>query len=391
MLNRNFVLIVISSVVLGAPMPMLILLGALAGQELAPLSGLATLPASVQMLAGIIVAVPVSVYMGRAGRRNGFLLGACCMVVGGCLAAFAMTQQTFLLLCLAHLILGAAFISLNFFRFAAAESVDEQWRARAISYTLASGLVAAVVGPLIYTHFKDALLPVPFAGAYLALAGLGLVGCIPLSLMSTMVPVNTVASPAVPVHLNRRQLLGRPVVIVAILSAAISQAAMVLLMVPTPLAMEAFGHEGHHGADVIRWHVIAMFAPGFFTGSLIQRFGVVKIIIAGFCLLVGAGVVAFQGIALVHFYVSLVLLGVGWNFGFIGATYLLQSALSERERPLVQGVNDMLLAVASSVASLSSGVLYAGFGWPSLAVTVMFALLIALLFIAMGKRHLKIA
>ena len=387
MLNRNFVLIVISSIVLGAPMPMLILLGALAGQELAPVSGLATLPASVQMLAGIVVAIPVSVYMGRAGRRNGFLLGALCMVAGGCLAALAMVQQTFLLLCLSHLILGAAFISLNFFRFAAAESVDEQWRARAIAYTLASGLVAALVGPLIYTHFKDALMPVPFAGAYLALAGLGLMGCLPLSLMSRMVPATAATSQVAHQAVNRRQILTRPVVLVAVASAAISQAVMVLLMVPTPLAMEAFGHEGHHGADVIRWHVIAMFAPGFFTGSLIQRFGVIKIIISGFCLVIVAGVAAFQGIALVHFYVSLVFLGVGWNFGFIGATYLLQSALSEQERPLVQGINDMLIAIASSVASLSSGLLYAGLGWQSLAVTTMVAMVIALVVILFGERN----
>lgn len=388
MLNRNFVLIVVSSIVLGAPMPMLILLGALAGQSLAPVAALATVPASVQMLAGIVVAIPISMYMGRAGRRRGFLLGAMFMIAGGLLAALGLRIDSFILLCVAHFVLGAAFISLNFFRFAAAESVPAKWKAKAISYTLASGLVAAFIGPLIYTHFKDVLLPIPFAGAYLALSCLGLLGCIPLSMLSKMSPVTTVpqlsdiGGPAA----TRFQVFSRPMVLLAILSAGVAQASMVLMMVPTPLAMEAYGHAGHLGADVIRWHVIAMFAPGFFTGSLIQRYGSTTIISVGFLLLIAAGLVATNGITVMHFYLSLVLLGVGWNFGFIGGTNLLQSAVSEQERPLIQGVNDTIIAIASSVASLSAGALYAGFGWPELAVTTVVALVIALVILTVGKR-----
>lgn len=388
MLNRNFALIVLSSIVLGAPMPMLILLGALAGQSLAPVAALATVPASVQILAGIIVAIPISMYMGKAGRKKGFLAGAVFMIAGGVLAALALSVKSFLLLCTAHFILGAAFISLNFFRFAAAESVPARWKAKAISYTLASGLIAAFIGPLIYTQFKDAMLPIPFAGAYLALSCLGLLGCIPLSMLSKMLPVTAVdkASVATTAPVSRFQVLSRPVVMLAILSAAIAQASMVLLMIPTPLAMEAYGHAGHLGADVIRWHVIAMFAPGFFTGSLIQRFGSTTIISVGFLLLIAAGLVAANGISVMHFYLSLVLLGVGWNFGFIGGTNLLQSAVSEQERPLIQGVNDTIIAIASSVASLSSGALYAGFGWPELAVTTVGALVVALLVLVGGRK-----
>lgn len=390
LLNRNFVLIVVSSIVLGAPMPMLILLGALAGQSLAPVAALATLPASIQILAGIIVAIPISMYMGKAGRRKGFLAGAVFMIAGGLLAALALRVNSFIVLCMAHFILGAAFISLNFFRFAAAESVPPQWKAKAISYTLASGLLAAFIGPLIYTHFKDALLPIPFAGAYLALSGLGLLGCIPLSMLSKMLPAqnSTVASDA-PV-VSKWQVFSRPVVLLALLSAAVAQASMVLLMIPTPLAMEAHGHQGHLGADVIRWHVIAMFAPGFFTGSLIQRFGSGPIISTGFLLLIAAGLVAANGISLWNFYLSLVLLGVGWNFGFIGGTHLLQSAVSEQERPLIQGVNDTILAVASSVASLSAGALYTGFGWRELAITTVAALLIALVILIVGQRSVTV-
>ena len=369
-------------------MPMLILLGVLAGQSLAPSPALATLPASIQIFAGILVAIPISMYMGRAGRRSGFLLGACIMIVGGLCAAFALSVGSFFLLCLAHLILGAALIALNFFRFAAAESVPDHWKANAISLLLASGLVAALVGPLLYTHFKDALMPIPFAGAYIALAGLGLLGCIPLSLMGKMMPksVATKTDPLTNPLATKREILTRPIVLLSIATAAIAMASMVLLMVPTPLAMEAYGHEGHHSANVIRWHVVAMFAPGFFTGSLITRFGSMKIIATGFVLLLAAGLVALQGTELVYFYASLVLLGVGWNFGFIGGTYLLQSSLAEDERPLIQGINDTILAIASSLASLSSGVLYAGFGWNTLASVTMVALALAIVLLFVSRK-----
>jgi len=185
---------------------------------------------------------------------------------------------------------------------------------------------------------------------------------------------------------KKREILKRPVVLLAIGTAAIAQAAMVILMIPTPLAMESVGHAGHHSADVIRWHVIAMFAPGFFTGFLISRFGVMRIISTGLILLVGAGIIALQGTALTHFYISLMLLGVGWNFGFIGGTYLLQSAITEYERPLIQGVNDTLLAIASSLASFSAGVLYAGFGWVTLAGATLTALLVAIVVVFIISR-----
>ena len=386
-MTRNFVLIVAASIILGAPMPMLILLGALAGQSLAPSAALATLPSSLQISAGILVAIPISMYMGRAGRRNGFLVGAGIMLIGGLVAAAALNIGSFALLCLAHLILGAALIALNFFRFAAAESVPDHWKAKAISFLLASGLIAALLGPLIYTHFKDALQPIPFAGAYLALSVMALIGCIPLAFLGKMMPVSAAStqSTSTATSSTKREILTRPIVVLAIITAAVAQSSMLFLMIPTPLAMESFGHEGHHSADVIRWHVIAMFAPGFFTGSLINRFGSMKIILTGFALLLAAALVALQGVGLVHFYVSLVLLGVGWNFGFIGGTYLLQSSVSEGERPMIQGINDTLLAIASSLAAFSSGVLYAGFGWYTLAGAILVTVVLALIWLLVRR------
>jgi predicted MFS family arabinose efflux permease len=391
-MSRNFLLIVTASIILGAPMPMLILLGVLAGQSLAPSQALATLPASIQIFSGILVAIPISMYMGKAGRRSGFILGAGIMVVGGLCAAFALRIDSFVLLCVAHLILGAALIALNFFRFAAAESVEDHWKANAISLLLASGLAAALLGPLLYTHFKDALLPVPFAGAYIALAGLGLLGFNPLSQMGKMMPKSVPSASGIPTNslATKREILTRPVVLLSISTAAIAMASMVLLMIPTPLAMEGFGHEDHHSANVIRWHVVAMFAPGFFTGPLINRFGCMKIISTGFVLLLCAGLVALQGTELVYFYLSLVLLGIGWNFSFIGGTFLLQSSLTEDEKPLIQGINDTILAAVSSLASLTSGVLFASFGWSALAIVTLLTMVFAIVLLSVTSRKSRV-
>ncbi len=370
MLNRNFILILISNIILGAPMPMLIILGGLAGGYLSPLPIAATLPPSVQMIAGILVAAPMSLYMGRAGRKKGFLLSAVMIILGGLCGVLALVLGSFVLLCLAHFLLGGALVGINFFRFASAEAVDEKYKAKAISYTLASGLVAAFIGPEIFSYSKDLLSPVLFAGAYMAVAVLGLIGLLPVLAIGQLVAVSTLAKGQASKD-ARKALFRRPVVIFAIAAAAVSQAVMLLIMTPTALAMVGCGFAEDQAADVIKWHVVAMFAPGFFTGSLIQRFGVSKIIATGMAILAGSAIVAVAGIELTHFYVSLVLLGIGWNFGFIGATHLLQTSLSAEEKPLVQGTNDTILAIAGSVASLASGALYVGIGWTAIAICVL--------------------
>ncbi|WP_428645413.1 MFS transporter [Roseibium sp.] len=390
MLTRNFLLILLANIVLGSAMPMLIILGGLAGGWLAPHEWLSTAPPSMQMLAGIVVATPVSLFMGRYGRRAGFLLGAACLVVGGGLAATALFLQSFVLLCLSHTVLGAALISVNYFRFAASEAVAEEHRAQAISFTLASGLVAALLGPQLFTEARDLMAPTPLAGAYLAIAGLGVLGA---------VPVFWIRMPATSPRPSGRRaggamriLTGNPRAVTAIGLAALSQAMMVLLMTPTPLAMIGCGFGEDQAADVIRWHVMAMFAPGFVTGSLIRRFGGNRIAIIGLVLLFASALTAWSGIGLLDFYGALVLLGFGWNFGFIGGTHLLQAALSDEERPLVQGVNDTLLAISSASASLLSGALFAGIGWTGLAAVAapMLAVLALVLAVRFRRREVPV-
>lgn len=380
--TRNFKLILITNVILSTAMPMLVLLGALAGAALSPVAYAATIPPSVQILAAVLAAAPMSLYMGRVGRKKGFVLAAVLLAAGGLLGVFAMILQHFILLCIAHFVMGAAFVGINFLRFAAAEVVPRRWTSNAISYTLASGLIAAFIGPEVFSATKDMLPSGAYAGAYAAIAVLGSFGIFPILALRGLPPVpkgRAVAGRAYALFL-------RPKIAIAVAGAAVSQAVMALLMTPTALAMVGCGFAEDQAADVIKWHVIAMFAPGFFTGALIQRFGVMVIISAGMVALAAAAMFAVAGLALWQFYLSLILTGFGWSFGYIGSTSLLQSTLTPAERPLVQGANDTLIALASSVASLVSGVLYFSIGWAALAASVLPLVVLTLLFLAWHSR-----
>ncbi|WP_425075071.1 MFS transporter [Sagittula sp. S175] len=299
MLTRNFILILLGNIILGSAMPMLIILGGLAGAWLAPQSWLATAPPSAQMISGILVAAPISLFMGRFGRRVGFLLGAAMLCVGGLLGALALVVQSFPLLCVAHVILGGALICVNYFRFAASDAVSLDFRPQAISLTLASGLIAALIGPELFSLSKDALSPTPMAGAYGAMAALGLIGSLPV--LGLSMGAHSATRPSRKTMPLREVLSANPRITAAIGIAALSQAMMVFLMVPTPLAMIGCGFADDQAADVIRWHVVAMFAPGFFTGSLIKRFGAGRIAAMGIALLVFSALVAWSGLTILNF------------------------------------------------------------------------------------------
>ncbi|MEP4198404.1 MAG: MFS transporter [Aliishimia sp.] len=375
--NRHFLGLLAANTVLASAMPMLIILGGLAGLMLAPSTALATLPASIQTLAGLIAAAPFSLLMGRLGRKAGFLIGAGLAILGALLGTWALITSSFVLLCIAHFALGAALTCYQYFRFAAAEVVSSDWQPVAISLMLTSGLVAAFVGPQMFILAKDALAPVPLAGAYAAIAIISLVGLLPL--LAINIPN---AKPTErPAHASRfaaLALLRRGPVRTAVGIGAVSQGIMVFLMVPTPLAMIGCGFTETLAGDVIRWHVVAMFAPSFFTGFLIKWVGTRRIAMTGLILLMLAAIAAASGLSAAHFYVSLIVLGVGWNFGFIGATNMLASAVSAEEKPVVQGANDTIIALASTVCAFAAGVIIAGFGWAILAGVALIILVLAL-------------
>jgi len=365
---------------------MLIILGALAGLLLAPSPALATLPPSIQIFAGFLVTGPFSLLMGRRGRRFGFLVGGLAAMVGGSLGVLALLCSSFALLCLAHAFTGAALACYLYFRFAAAEVVPADWQPVAISLVLTSGLVAAFIGPEVFVWTKDLFAPTPYAGAYAAIVLVTLIGLLPLAFVHIPHPI----TPAGAAMIDRRALgaiLRRRPVLTAVLAGAVSQGIMVLLMAPTPLAMTGrLGHSEASASEVVRWHVVAMFAPSFFTGFLIKRFGTAPIIAIGLALLIGAALVAASGVSVHHFHGALIVLGVGWNFSFIGATDLLAGAVAPQERAVVQGTNDTLIALASTVCVFASGAIVTGFGWVPLALSSLPILMVTLLWVIMAKR-----
>lgn len=360
--NGPYIGLLMANTILGSAMPMLIILGGLAGLMLAPSTALATMPASLQTLAGLLAATPFSLIMGRYGRKAGFLIGVGCAVIGGLVGFWALVSGSFILLCLAHLALGAALACYQYFRFAAAETVSTVWQPVAISLMLTSGLIAAFVGPQVFIMAKDIFAPTPLAGAYAALVVLSLIGAIPLIL--TRLPH---ASQGTPQTLRDRfaslSVLRRKPVRLAIGLGAVSQGIMIFLMIPTPMAMIGCGFSEALAGDVIRWHVVAMFAPSFFTGFLIKRFGVNPVALLGLALLILSTIIALSGLTAAHFYLSLVVLGMGWNFGFIGATTMLANAVTDNDKAIVQGANDTVIALVSTICAFAAGAIIAGLGW----------------------------
>ncbi|MEP6065894.1 MAG: MFS transporter [Paracoccaceae bacterium] len=367
-----------SNTILGAAMPMLIILGGLAGLMLAPSPALATFPPSVQTLAGLFATGPFSLLMGRLGRRTGFLIAGAVAILGGLIGLWALFSGSFILLCIAHMAFGAALSGFQYFRFAAAEVVPSNWQPVAISLMLTSGLVAALVGPQVFIYTKDFFAPIPLAGAYAAISVIASIGLIPLVFVRIAKDATTNSRPKLN-FASSMIILRRPAVWTAVAIGAVSQGMMVLLMAPTPFAMIECGFSESAAGDVIRWHVVAMFAPSFFTGFLIKRFGTTPVVRAGLLMLIASAIIAASGITGAHFYGSLIILGMGWNFGFIGATNMLASAIKPDERAVAQGANDTVIALVSTICAFSSGAIVAEFGWTVLALASLPVLVIALL------------
>ena len=357
----NLWLLMLSHAVLEIPMPMLIILGSLAGGFVSPRPELATLPPTFQVLAGLATAAPMSLFMGRFGRRAGFCLGAFAMLLGGLCGALGVHQSSFVLLCTAHGFFGISLSCIGYFRFAAAEVAPGDWKASAISLTLAGGLLAALVGPTVFDLTENYLFAVPFVASYLAMSFFAVAGVLPLVFVrfGRVPPVRTMAEQGT----STGPALRRRPIMLAMATAVVAQSAMVLVMTPTPLAMVGYGFDSSDASEVIRWHVVGMFAPSLFTGALINRFGALRIVTLGMLFLLASAAVAIAGTLAVNFFVSLLLLGVGWNFGFVGATFLLSQATGESERGYVQGINDTVIALGSTAAAFLSGIMLASFGW----------------------------
>ena len=350
--KRNVGILVAAQSTLGAQMPMVFIVGGLAGQALSPNPCLATLPISLIVLGSMLGATPISAMMQRFGRRTGFFIGALGGAIGAALCAWGLLVTSFPLFLLGSLFTGIYMSAGGFYRFAAADTASEAFRPKAISYVMAGGLGAAIIGPQLVKATADAMV-VPFLGTYLAIIAINLIGSLVfLGLRIPKPPAPTAESSG---GRTRRELLKDPRVLVAIICAMVSYALMNLVMTSTPLAVVGCGFSKENAADIVSGHVLAMFIPSFFTGHLIARFGAEKIVAIGLIVLGAAGIVALAGIELANFFIALILLGIGWNFGFIGATAMLAGTHKPEERGRAQGLNDMIVFGFVTLASLASG------------------------------------
>ncbi|MDP5084654.1 MAG: MFS transporter [Yoonia sp.] len=352
--KRNVAVLVMAQAILGAQLPMIFVIGGLAGGQLASNVCLATLPISFIVFGSMTTAPWLSPLMQRNGRRFGFFLGAFAGAVGAAVSAYGLYTSSFTILLVGSYLTGIYMSAQGFYRFAATDTASDAFRPKAISYVMAGGLLSAVFGPQLNKLVQDAFV-VPFLGTYLAIIVLNLVGM--LLFLWLDLPKGSRTEPQVVVQAgrSRRDLLRDPRIIVAVICAMVSYALMNLVMTSTPLAVVGCGFTKNNANDIVSAHVLAMYAPSFITGHLIARFGVERIMATGLVILAAAGVVALSGVALPNFFIALILLGFGWNFGFIGATTMLAGAHRPEERGVVQGMNDMIVFGMVTVASLASG------------------------------------
>ena len=342
---------------------------ALVGRQLAPAAELATLPLALQYLAMTLAALPVAWAMRRWGRRAGFTLGHALGVAGGLVGCHAVLAADFALYCLASALIGVYVAHSFHHRFAASETVPAGAGDRALGIVMAGGVLAALAGPQLAGWSKDLFAPISFAGSWLAVAGLAGIGLVAVQSLGLPGPAGPVAAPT---RSGARRLLRRPAFVRAMAAAAVAYAAMNLLMTATPVAVTDCHLPFATAAFVIQWHVFAMHAPSFFTGELIRRWGVRAVMLLGSGLMIASAGVGLAGVAVANFAGALVLLGVGWNFLFVGATALLIRSYDDGERAEAQGLHDTVLFATIALSSLGAGWLYAAIGWAAMnALTLL--------------------
>jgi len=352
--KRNVIVLVMAQAFLGAQLPMMFIIGGLAGQSLTNNICWATLPISFIVFGAMTTAPWLSQFMQNYGRRMGFILGAIAGIIGAIICAIGMYKGIFGILLIGSYLTGIFQSSLGFYRFAATDTASESFKAKAISYTMAGGLLSAIIGPQLVKVTSD-LYTTPFLGVYVTVVFINIFGAFLFLFLDIPVP-KKIVSDAIPSR-TRLQILKTPRILISIIIAMVCYALMTLVMTSTPLAVVGCGYTQNNAADVVSAHVVAMFLPSFFTGHLINRFGVTKIISIGLVLLTAAGLVNLSGVLLGNFFIGLVLIGVGWNFGFIGATTMLATSHSPSERGKVQGLNDLFVYGFVTFASIASGAL----------------------------------
>ncbi|MQB20090.1 MFS transporter [Agrobacterium tumefaciens] len=360
--KRNVFLLTVAQAILGSAGPLSFSVGALAGYQLLGADkSLATAPLTGFNIGVALGAVAVALAARFLGRKAGFILGALLCSTGGALAAVALFRMDFWLFALGLMLIGLAGGFTQKIRFAAADVSPSFYKPKAISWILAGGVVSAIVGPQLAILGKDVLSPVTFAGTFIALVPLGLLAAGILCFLKLPELKQTVSSaPARPLF----EIVATRRFITGMICGIGSYALMTFMMTGAPLAMViGCGFPSELATLGIQWHVLAMFGPSFFTGVLITRFGAEKVVAAGLVILMACAIVAHMGVELWNFWLALILLGAGWNFGFIGATSIVSSSYRPHEADKVQGFHDIILFGTVAVSSLSSGQVFTAWGW----------------------------
>ena len=367
----------------GAVTTAVVVTSGLVGSQLAPSASWATLPMSMMIIGTASSTFPVSLMMRRTGRKLGFVLCALVGAMGGATGLMAIYQRSFGLFLLGCLLVGVYQASASYYRFAAADTASPAFRPKAISWVMTGGIVAALIGTVMVMETVDLFAPVTFAGTWAAMTLLALLGA------GVLLAIDIPKASKQDTYTGRPlgQIARQPRYIVAAMTAMLAFGIMVLVMTATPVAMLGCGFSVKDSSWVIQWHALAMFVPSFFTGSLIARYGARKISAIGMALLVAAAVSGLLGIHFENFAVGLILLGLGWNFGFLGGTTMLTETYEADEKNKAQGLNDLLVFGTTALTSLIAGKLLAWFGWTGVNIAVFPMVLLALAMIFWLARH----
>lgn len=372
--RRNVIMLALSLALAMSGASIIMTVSALAGHMLAVDKSLATVPLAMQMAFVMISTIPASMLMRRIGRRAGFIIGQGIGLTAAGICVYAISEGSFVLFTVGSALFGSHNAFWQYYRFAAAETADPEFRSRAISLVMSGGVVAAIFGPELSKVSRDMLAPITYAGSY------AIIGVICIATVALLAFIDIPKPEAKELKNSGRPLaeIGRqPMFVVAVLSAMVGYGVMSLVMTATPLAMMVAGHAFNDSAFVIQWHALGMFAPSFFTGHLIRRFGALNIILVGVLMNLACVGVNLSGDEVLRFWGGLVLLGLGWNFMFIGGTSLLTETYHLAERAKVQAFNDFLVFGLVTVGSFSSGVMLNVFGWGAVNYAVIAPVLVA--------------
>ena len=365
--RRTAIILAASQAIIGSAAPIAISMGALAGQYLlGPDKSLATAPITGFNLGVALGALPAAAIIRGLGQRNGFMTGTVVTALGGLIATIALFHSSFWLFAFGLAVIGGGGAFVQQFRFAAADNAPPEFKARAISFVLAGGIITAILGPQIVIFTRELFAPVMFAGSFASILVLAATGAVILSFLRLPAKAKGKVDVA---HSDARplaEIVTQPRFVAALFCAVGSYALMSFVMTGAPLAMVGCGLSEDAATLGISWHVMAMFGPSFFTGSLIHRFGAERIVATGLILLIGCAIVALSGLALWQFWTALILLGLGWNFGFIGATAMVAASYRPSEKGKVQGFHDFVLFGSVACSSLLSGMVYNAWGWTML-------------------------